>query len=79
MISYSDIDIAHKKKSVVKIGRNKVIPRGVVMTIQLRSNSPIKMHHLSFLDQSERKFLIIHHMLKLSLIFTSDDYQENLL
>jgi hypothetical protein len=35
MISYSDIDIAHKKKSVVKIGRNKVIPRGVVMTIQL--------------------------------------------
>jgi hypothetical protein len=53
MISYSDIDIAHKKKSVVKIGRNKIIPRGVVMTIQLTSNSPIKMHHLSFLDQSE--------------------------
>jgi hypothetical protein len=37
------------------------------------------MPDLSFLDQSERNFLIIHHnMWKLSVIFTSDDYEENL-
>jgi hypothetical protein len=43
------------------------------MTIQLASNSPIKMHNLSFLKQSERNFLIIGHMFKLSVIFTSDE------